>query len=422
MTDDAPRPADIRVEPSRPRWPRAYRVVALLIVAGGGVAIVLLGAELFLRATVPIDYAQEHRPPHPVLGWSLEPAAAYTTYVPQAVRVRYNTDGWRDVGPATRNPSAAARVAVLGDSFIEAYSVDLEDSFTRRLDALGGDDVEIWNFGVGGYGTLQSALAFDIAGRDIRPDLVLLGFHLGNDLRNNDRALGSIVNTGTVKVDGRPFLTDGPDTEWHVAPIDLAAAERRFTAERERIDAWPLRYTRRSVLLRVAGRVLRGTPASSGPEATVPGDGSRPDARGTLARFGVHLCREAPEIERAWRTTTRILERLQTDTDRLGARLVVFTVPAFEEVDETAMAEALAGTAEAESVCLERAPGYTRLAGVLDGLGIQMVDLLPAFRDTHRSHEESLFRIDRHWNPAGHALAAEQVFTELVAAEVWPGS
>ena len=70
-------------------------MVALLIVASGGVAIVLLGVELFLRATVPIDYALEHRPPHPVLGWSLEPAAAYTTYVPQAVRVRYNTDGWR---------------------------------------------------------------------------------------------------------------------------------------------------------------------------------------------------------------------------------------------------------------------------------------------------------------------------------------
>ena len=73
------------------------------------------------------------------------------------------------------NPRDVFRIVLLGDSFMEAYSTNLEESFrpTSRTPgpARAGAEIEVINLGVGGYGSLQEYLAFDLVGRDYRPDL-----------------------------------------------------------------------------------------------------------------------------------------------------------------------------------------------------------------------------------------------------------
>ncbi len=93
-------------------------------------------------------------------------------------------------------PPGSFRVAVLGDSFIEAFQVPDEQTFCARLEsglqdcsALAGRQVEVLNFGVSGYGTAQELLMLRHYVWQYQPDLVLLAFFPGNDLRNNSAEL-----------------------------------------------------------------------------------------------------------------------------------------------------------------------------------------------------------------------------------------
>jgi hypothetical protein len=394
---------------------RIVQVVLLASASLVGVGLVGLFAEWYLRTTVPIDWTQEHRIPHPILGWTLEPGSEYTTYVPEAVRVTYNSEGWRDIEPQSRM-NADVRVAVLGDSFVEAYSVAYEEAFSSRFGELAkadGRDIEVFNFGVGGYGTLQEYLVYKQIAPSYRPHLVLLGFYLGNDVRNNDARLESVINAGQGKVESRPFLNPTSSGEWSVSAIDIEGARRRFERERVRRERWPLRDARKSVLLRVIGRTFRRL------QDLRPFDGIA-DNRSTghfigadISRFGMHFCQETEQMTSAWKLTSTLLTRLRDDIHANGARLVVFTVPAVEEVEVAAMDIALVDAVDADRICLETAPGYNRLSNMLSSLGIDSVDLLPAFREAARKDNVSLFRREGHWGPAGHALAAEIVFREV---------
>ena len=66
-----------------------------------------------------------------------------------------------------------SRIVVLGDSYMEAKSVDLAESFSRQLEhliqnsALLEKEIEVINLGTAGYGTLQEYLAFVEEGKKI---------------------------------------------------------------------------------------------------------------------------------------------------------------------------------------------------------------------------------------------------------------
>ena len=77
--------------------------------------------------------------------------------------------------------------------------------------------------------------------------------------------------------------------------------------------------------------------------------------------------------------------------------------------------------ADAGQICVARAPGYDRLAEVLEELEIFEVDLLPDFRAAARERGVKLFRREGHWGPAGHALAAERVLGAITEGRLVAG-
>jgi hypothetical protein len=112
--------------------------------------------------------------------------------------------------------------------------------------------------------------------------------------------------------------------------------------------------------------------------------------------------------------TRRVLARLNREVRAVGARLLVMSVPAREEVDEDVMARIVRDAPESDRLCLEKAPANQRLGELLAELDIDYLDLLPAFRDARRQTGVELFRrSDSHWNPQGHALAARQLAAAL---------
>jgi hypothetical protein len=103
-------------------------------------------------------------------------------------------------------PKDTVRIAVLGDSFAEAFQVPMEKTFWSILQSelnqykpFGDKNIQVINFGVSGYGTAQELIRLRTRVWKYEPDIILLTFYVGNDIRNNS----SVLDDGEI----RPYFT-----------------------------------------------------------------------------------------------------------------------------------------------------------------------------------------------------------------------
>lgn len=116
--------------------------------------------------------------------WSREGASEF----------RINQRGFRDQDWPLEKPRGTVRIAVLGDSYVEAFQVNREHTFSVQLQHElnsrkpdGTPDTEVLSFGVSGWGTGQELMALRKHVLAFDPDIVLLLFLPANDLRDNFR-------------------------------------------------------------------------------------------------------------------------------------------------------------------------------------------------------------------------------------------
>ena len=170
------------------------RLAAQALLVLGTIAFTVLVFEIGVRVA-GISYPMLNR--HDELrGFSLRPGAAGWWRREGEAYVEINDDGLRDHEHDKPKPDDTVRIAVLGDSYAEARSVEIEDTFwavmERELEAcprFEGKDVEAINFGVTDYGTAQELLTLRHHVWDYQPDIVLLAFFANNDVRNNSHDL-----------------------------------------------------------------------------------------------------------------------------------------------------------------------------------------------------------------------------------------
>ena len=378
------------------------------------VVLSLAVAELALRSILPLrpypNHGGQHRIPHPILGWTLRPGASYTREMLEGtIHVAYNSQGWRDVEHQLQKPVEIFRILVLGDSYMEAGTVAIEESFSRQLESLArraNYKVEVINMGVSGYGTLQEHLVFEQFGQQYAPDLVLLAFFTRNDVADNSNELRAAGE--------RPYLDPTTPDQWQIIPVEFERLQRTFkqrtTQQKARDAMWRKQFAlvRLMQLAHIRWRMNNTRELRARLLLTH-------DIRGPHA-LGVSYCQEPPVFTRAWQTTERILTQLKQDVHAARSHLAVFTVPAIVEVDREYRQKALAYVEHPEKFCFEEAPGNRRLEQILVTRGIDLIDLLPDFRESHREEGMQLYpRDDQHWNASGHALAAERVLSELIA-------
>ena len=394
------------------------RLLPNLILALVATLVALLAVELMARQMFsPPAGPATYREPHPTLGWRLVPNVAYSYDTGErTVRVAYNSRGYRDVEHRLAKPAGTYRVVVLGDSFMEAYTVELRESFTRQLEAkareAGYRDVEVINLGVGGYGTLQAYLTFIEEGILYEPDLVLLAFYAGNDPRSNYLPLER-VTVGGLKIEARPFLDPAFPGEWVITQVDYERARADYDAAIAR------RLSQEDATIRLEG-MARLIEAFQQQQA-VRSQGEAWIANATDTWMGASLCQETPEWTAAWDITEQILVRLNDEVEASGADFAVFTVPAMVELEADYRQRVEAELSDPAAYCIEAAPGNVRLGGIAASNDIPFFDLLPAFQSEYAASSGPLFDlVDRHWNAAGHDLAAEAVLSFLQAEEMLP--
>ena len=399
--------------------PALKRLGSSLLLSCASVAVVLMALEGALRAFWPQDFPF-------FAGLFVEDPAVGMRHLPRArsrmasetagtVLVRINSRGYR--GREYPWDSAAGfRILGLGDSFTFGFGVEEDDTYLARLErALRDRNVEVINAGLAGMGPDNEARLLAADGAAVRPDLVLLGFFVGNDLMD--------VLTGPARThlrEGSPALPDGFLERWYrpLRPGVLQAEPLRRTFRPGLGLPIPFKgfWRRHSHAYRFlsgrVGRLREGWQRRRGPAPALEFN--------PLQQEAFCLRSYPPEFDLAWTRTRAELGRIQSWCDTHRVPLAIVSIPTRAQVypqhwDEVRRRFKLRD----EDFDLEKPQRL--LSEFAAARGIPLIDLLPALRRARERDGPLYFQTDIHWTPRGHAVAAEEILRQLRAMSLLPG-
>jgi hypothetical protein len=410
-------------EKLRPSFRVKLAVVASSLVAG------LLIFEVFLRAigfAYPIFYE-----PDESRGYSLRPGMEGWYRKEGEAFVRVNSDGLRDREHSKEKPAGTLRVAVVGDSYAEAFQVSQDKAFwsvmERRLQGCAaprGRRVEVINFGVSGYGTAQELITLREKVWAYSPDVVLLAVTTNNDLIDNSRVL-----KGTDEIpyftlrDGRLVLDNSfrDNRSFQLRDSALNRAGRwlrdhlRFVqavhlaqvALKSRLDAW--RHQ----------RAEQGKQKDSAAQSPAPAQrqGAPTDELGVA---NVIYREPTDDTWRdAWAVTEKLIATMNGEVRERGARFYVVTLSNAIQVYPDALArDAFARRLGVEDLFYPD----RRFRALGEREGFPVLNLAPEFQRVADERKVYLHGFGRepgngHWNEEGHALAGELIADRLCDSE-----
>ena len=381
---------------------RGRKFLGISALLAGSTLFALLLCKIGLRLadiSFPVfDTYDESR------GVALRPGKEGWYRMEGGAHLRINSLGYRDTEHATRKPAGSFRVAVLGDSFVEARQVDLEKTFWRLLgsnlgacSALGGKPVEVLNFGVGGYATAEELLTLRRDVLRFSPDLILLGFFAGNDVHDNSKKL-SMATTWRMR---RPFYTFSGDTLVLERAFEASILQRllykgvhhlhilELVNEAQR--AWTVRQIKRS--------------------------GERASEHFDLGTATMIYGPPTDDVWRdAWRVSEALLAQMNREARDAGTNLAVFAVTMSEQVHpDPAVREAIAREPAVvdlfypdrwlEDVGRRHGFPVVTLAQRMRAIAIRDGVYLHGFGNTVLGQG--------HWNETGHRIVGELLAADL---------
>ena len=190
-------------------------VLALCIVAGFG--------EVLLRVLPMGRYrSSPFRRYDPLIGIALLPnvkvvhsRGCFTGLV------ETNRWGFRDRDRVLEKPPGEFRIALIGDSVLEAVHVQPEQVINIQMEQLlqrqGYKNIEVMAFAVEGIGTTQEYLLYKEYARQFHPDLVVLLFS-NNDVFNNSSTLQPKIYG--IHTWYAPYYDLGPDGNLVFHPVE----------------------------------------------------------------------------------------------------------------------------------------------------------------------------------------------------------
>jgi GDSL-like lipase/acylhydrolase family protein len=311
-----------------------------------------------------------------------------------------NSQGFQDRERSIDRTSAAPRILAVGDSFVWGAGVSYDENFTTLLEKslqVMHPGTEVINFGVSGYQPDEYLSLLRWHGLQYRPDLVLLGFYVGNDL---------------LPAEGTDLLVAGQRYKVHVTG--------NWVHDHLSFDHWYLFHSL-NYLYRVGGARLRhlmGMPAQGfwdlKPNTSQPRYG-KPDFSGWNASYlriiqsrGDQYLKDTTSLfESRWKHTRTTLEEINRLLRSRRISWILVLLPAEEQVDgklQRSYLEKIA--AQPEHYDFEKPQRLLR-AWALDN-DVPVIDLTPDFR-SRVSPQRLYVANDYHWNDAGHALAAASI-------------
>jgi hypothetical protein len=163
------------------------------------------------------------------LGWTIRPGGV------GADLYRANRSGFRArVEYAQRAPRGVVRIVTVGDSFTHGTDVRNEDTWQENMMAL-RPNLQVLNFGVGGYGPDQALLRYEQDGAHFNPQVVLFGYMAENFLRSVSTYRPFYVPGTGVPLAKPRFVLDGSDLRFVENPIPKLDGYRELLDHPERV-------------------------------------------------------------------------------------------------------------------------------------------------------------------------------------------
>ncbi|MDP7114703.1 MAG: hypothetical protein QGH45_22205, partial [Myxococcota bacterium] len=267
------------------------------------------------------------------------------------------------------------------DSFSEAAQVPIEEAWWdvagRRVEAEGGQPVEVINCGMAGVGTAVEWATYRTLGRQYAADVVLLPIYLENDVVDNSHELQGEPEFGLFYE-----LRSG-----ELVPMDLPA-----TSGRGESVPW-----RASHLLRLVGRMLYVRAEAA----------HRIDVGGGYPRdLQIYLADAPPAWERGWELTEELVRALARDVKADGATLLATVIPGKAQVEPARWQALLDAYPPMGEEDWDLDGPRRRMGAVLDDAGVPWLDLAPALAAA-AGEEPLYFDADIHWTPQGNRIAGE---------------
>lgn len=290
-----------------------------------------------------------------------------------AARYAINKQGWNSGIDDYRLPRrpGVARVAVVGDSYVEALQVDRDKSVAERLAAelsRNGDTIEVYRFGIGGAPLSQYLHMIEREVLRYRPDWIVVVL-VHNDFDESFEPVQGRYTSSFLKLRlaDANMVQEIPPAPWRPGVADWI---RRTAAARYLYYRW------QTHLGAVRDFFL-------GP------------AQAKTDRYDANV--DVPSL-------LREMPRITVATDYLFGRMA-----AVAQSSQTRLLLAIDGVrgaiySDGSSPVL----ALNRLAANLARKhGLSLIDLHPVFRtDWQANHRRFEFDSDGHWNEHGHATAA----------------
>ncbi len=357
----------------------------------------LLALEIVLRTTHLFGANVSWSENDPLLGWRTSPGAPYWFHKENdhPIQGRINQYGWRDVEWSLEKPEGTFRIAVLGDSFVEAYQVELEATCLKlaesRLHRETGVDVELMNFGRAGFSQTEELLVLENEVARFSPDMVLLFFLPENDIGD--------VAKETARDLRRPFFLLDPDGS---LTLDTSFKDTREYTVRALLQS----LKRRSALLSLVGQRLnlfQYQRFMAYRQAMEQKGGPPPEGLTQSAS----LCTEAPEERYAGNyRLNKILIRHMADFCRQRGILFMLVV-----LNSRAYLPEVEEELKAVDPTFDLFYFDDDMKRFADALNVPSIGLQRVFREDYQRNGVPL--LWGHWNYEGHKVVADALVNEL---------
>jgi hypothetical protein len=311
--------------------------------------------------------------------------------------VEINSLGYRDRERTIAKPPRTFRVALLGDSFVEAFQVSQSETLAaileRRLNAecsTSDAQYEVLNFGVSGFGTAEELETLRHRVSRFAPDLVVLNLYASNDLYDNSPELGveqnrlyySLSDTGKLTRLGFS-VRDNAVKQW------LRAHSYAYLFVRDHVKT--ISALRRG-LIAVSAMQDQAAPV-------------RPGETDHALAGAQYLRNLPPPVIRAWELTRALIGEMRKQALSQSAAFAVIAIPNKEEI--------LTRHSEANNDALfDFQQSSRRIDQICHDFDLECLQLSDTF-DGKRV-DDLYFPMDGHWTPQGHAVAATASFKWLI--------
>ncbi|MBF0459059.1 MAG: SGNH/GDSL hydrolase family protein [Nitrospirae bacterium] len=280
------------------------------------------------------------------------------------------------------------RIAVLGDSFVEARQAAEDAHFSAVLRGLLA--VDVLNFGVSGYGTIHEYLQYVRDVRSFKPNVVILFFCTFNDVNGNSCKLmadGSLLSCARM--------------ENGAVVIDEKKGKKKFKT----LINYLYRYYKTALFLKTVYLQHRVDPGAREKTNVLPED------------YYSYMPPKGDWPE-AWALTEHFLAELKKETEKDNATLIVIPVVEYiRMVRNPALELRKALGVEAPKEFDPELP-VRRLHEIAARNNIIFYNPEPFFRRYRDAHNLPppyfSYRCEGHWNPMTHFLMANMAAQYLI--------